>query len=207
MMPLGTMAPDFNLPDTDGNNVSLDALMNGTAPGGQTRDPGAGERVSPGRNAPALLVIFLCNHCPYVKHVRHELARLGREYQGRGVAVVGISSNDVATYPDDSPEKMRQEKAEVGYTFPYLYDETQEVAQAYQAACTPDFFLFDGDRRLIYRGQLDDSRPGNPIPVTGKDLRAALDAVLAGTPVAEKQRPSMGCNIKWKPGREPRYAG
>jgi thiol-disulfide isomerase/thioredoxin len=154
-----------------------------------------------------LLVIFLCNHCPYVKHVRHELAKLGREYQAKGVAVVGISANDIAFHPDDSPEKMRQEKAEIGYTFPYLYDETQEVAKAYQAACTPDFFVFDGDRRLVYRGQLDDSRPGNPIPVTGKDLRAALDAVLAGTPVSEKQRASLGCNIKWKPGQEPRYAG
>jgi peroxiredoxin len=185
MLDLGTKAPEFRLPDTDGKTVSL----------GDFKD------------APALLVIFLCNHCPYVKHVRHELAKLGREYQGKGVAVVGISSNDIATHPDDSPEKMRQEKAEVGYTFPYLYDETQEVAKAYQAACTPDFFVFDGDQRLVYRGQLDDSRPGNPIPVTGKDLRAALDAVLAGAPVAEKQRPSMGCNIKWKPGQEPRYAG
>jgi peroxiredoxin len=185
MLDLGTKAPDFRLTDTEGKTVSLDDF----------------------RGAPALLVIFLCNHCPYVKHVRHELARLGRDYQARGVAVVGISSNDVAAYPDDSPEKMRQEKAEVGYTFPYLYDESQEVAQAYQAACTPDFFLFDGDQKLVYRGQLDDSRPGNPIPVTGKDLRAALDAVLAGAPAPEKQRPSMGCNIKWKPGREPRYAG
>jgi peroxiredoxin len=185
MLDLGTKAPDFRLTDTEGKTVSLDDF----------------------RGAPALLVIFLCNHCPYVKHVRNELARLGREYQARGVAVVGISSNDVEAYPDDSPEKMRQEKAEVGYTFPYLHDETQEVAQAYQAACTPDFFLFDGDQRLVYRGQLDDSRPGNPIPVTAKDLRAALDAVLAGAPVPEKQRPSMGCNIKWKPGREPHYAG
>jgi peroxiredoxin len=185
MLDLGTKAPDFRLTDTEGKTVSLDDF----------------------RGAPALLVVFLCNHCPYVKHVRHELARLGRDSQARGVAVVGISSNDVAAYPDDSPEKMRQEKAEVGYTFPYLYDETQEVAQAYQAACTPDFFLFDGDQKLVYRGQLDDSRPGNPIPVTGKDLRAALDAVLAGAPAPEKQRPSMGCNIKWKPGREPRYAG
>jgi peroxiredoxin len=185
MLELGTKAPDFSLPDTEGNTVSLSDF----------------------KDAPSLLVIFLCNHCPYVKHVRHELAKLGREYQGKGLAVVGISSNDVATHPDDSPERMRQEKAEVGYTFPYLYDETQDVAKAYQAACTPDFFVFDGERRLVYRGQLDDSRPGNPIPVTGKDLRAALDAVLAGRPVAEKQRPSMGCNIKWKPGQEPRYAG
>jgi len=185
MLELGTKAPDFHLPDTDGKTVALDDF----------------------RDAPALLVIFLCNHCPFVKHVRHELAALAREYQGRGVAVVGISSNDVGTHPDDGPEMMKQEKAEVGYTFPYLYDETQEVAKAYQAACTPDFFLFDRETRLVYRGQLDDSRPGNPIPVTGKDLRAALDAVLAGTPVPEKQRPSMGCNIKWKAGNEPRYAG
>jgi peroxiredoxin len=185
MLELGTKAPEFLLTDTDGKTISL----------GDFKD------------APALLVIFLCNHCPYVKHVRHELAKLGREYQGKGVAVVGISANDIATHPDDSPEEMRREKAEVGYTFPYLYDETQEVAKAYQAACTPDFFVFDGDQRLVYRGQLDDSRPGNPIPVTGKDLRAALDAVLAGAPVAEKKRPSLGCNIKWKPGQEPRYAG
>lgn len=185
MVDLGTKAPDFRLPDTEGKTIRLNDF----------------------RDAKALLVIFLCNHCPYVKHVRGELAKLAREYQGKGVAVVGINSNDVATHPDDSPEMMRREKAEIGYTFPYLYDETQEVAQAYQAACTPDFFLFDRDRTLVYRGQLDESRPGNPIPVTGKDLRAALDAVLAGTPVAEVQRPSMGCNIKWKPGNEPRYAG
>ena len=185
MLELGTEAPGFCLPDTEGKTVALDDIA-GTAP---------------------LLVIFLCNHCPYVKHVRHELARLGREYQGRGVAVVGISSNDVVNHPDDSPAMMRKEKAEAGYTFPYLYDETQEVARAYQAACTPDFFLFDRARRLVYRGQLDESRPGNTIPVTGKDLRAALDAVLAGTPVSGGQRPSMGCNIKWKPGNEPSYAG
>jgi peroxiredoxin len=185
MLELGTEAPEFRLPDTDGKTVSLDDFA----------------------GAPALLVMFLCNHCPFVKHVRHELARLTREYQGRGVGVVGINSNDVTTYPDDSPEMMKKEKAEVGYTFPYLYDESQEVAKAYQAACTPDFFLFDAARKLVYRGQLDDSRPGNPAPVTGKDLRAALEAVLAGTPPPEKQRPSVGCNIKWKPGKEPRYAG
>jgi len=185
MLDLGTEAPGFCLPDTEGKAVALDDIA-GSVP---------------------LLVIFLCNHCPYVKHVRHELARLGREYQGRGVAVVGISSNDVMSHPDDSPAMMRKEKAEAGYTFPYLYDETQEVARAYQAACTPDFFLFDRARRLVYRGQLDDSRPGNAIPVTGQDLRAALDAVLAGTPVSGRQRPSMGCNIKWKPGNEPSYAG
>ncbi|MBX6313600.1 MAG: thioredoxin family protein [Isosphaeraceae bacterium] len=185
MLPLGTKAPDFRLPDTeDGRLVSLDDF----------------------KDAQAYLVIFLCNHCPYVKHVRHELANLTREYMDRGVAVVGISSNDAAAYPEDSPERMRQEKLEVGYPFPYLYDETQEVAKAYQAACTPDFYVFDRDRKLVYRGQMDSSRPGNNIPVTGQDLRAALDAVLTGQPVsAEDQRPSMGCNIKWKPGNEPSY--
>jgi peroxiredoxin len=177
MLPLGTTAPGFKLPDTDGSLVSLDDF----------------------KTAPALLVIFLCNHCPYVKHVRHELARLGKAYQQKGVAVVGINANDVANYPEDSPERMAAEKAEVGYTFPYLYDETQQVALAYKAACTPDFYVFDKDQKLAYRGQLDGSRPGNPIPVTGKDLRAALDAVLAGEPVSGDQRPSIGCNIKWKP--------
>jgi hypothetical protein len=137
--------------------------------------------------------------------VRHELAALGREYQAKGVAVVGISANDVVSHPDDGPELMAREKAEVGYTFPYLYDESQAVARAYQAACTPDFFVFDRDRALVYRGQLDASRPGNDIPVTGKDLRSALDAVLAGQPVPPDQKPSIGCNIKWKPGNEPSY--
>jgi peroxiredoxin len=183
MLPLGSKAPAFRLPDTEGKTVSLDDF----------------------RDAPALLVMFICNHCPYVKHVRDELARLAREYQAKGVAVVGISSNDAAAYPDDGPEAMAREKAAAGYTFPYLYDESQEVARAYQAACTPDLYLFDRDRKLVYRGQLDASRPGNDVPVTGRDLRAALDAVLAGRPVAEDQRPSMGCNIKWKPGNEPNY--
>jgi peroxiredoxin len=184
MLPLGTTAPGFKLPDTDGKLVSLDDF----------------------KNAPALLVIFLCNHCPYVKHVRHELARLGKEYQQKGAAVVGISANDVTTHPEDSPARMAAEKAEVGYTFPYLYDETQKTAHAYKAACTPDFYVFDKDQRLAYRGQLDGGRPGNPIPVTGKDLRAALDAVLAGKPPTDEQRPSLGCNIKWKRGNEPDYA-
>ncbi len=184
MLPLGTTAPGFRLPDTDGSLVSLDDF----------------------KNAPALLVIFLCNHCPYVKHVRHELARLGKEYHQRGVAVVGISANDVSTHPADSPRAMAAEKAEVGYTFPYLYDESQAIALAYKAACTPDFYVFDKNRKLAYRGQLDASRPGNPIPVTGKDLRAALDAVLAGKPLSDDQRPSIGCNIKWKRGNEPDYA-
>ena len=183
MLELGTTAPGFHLPDTEGKVVALDDFA----------------------GAPAVLVMFICNHCPYVKHVRDELARLAREYQERGVAIVGINANDASAYPDDSPARMRQEQAEVGYTFPYLFDESQEVAKAYQAACTPDFFLFDRARKLVYRGQLDDSRPGNTTPVTGKDLRAALDAVLAGRPVAAAQRPSVGCNIKWKPGNEPRY--
>jgi peroxiredoxin len=183
MLPLGTAAPDFSLPDPSGQMVS---------PGDFTA-------------APALLVVFMCNHCPYVKHVRSELARLARDYQARGAAVVGINSNDVANYPDDSPARMREEAQAAGYTFPYLYDESQEVAKAYKAACTPDFFLFDRNRRLVYRGQLDDSRPGNAKPVTGADLRAALDAVLAGQPVPADQKPSVGCNIKWKPGNEPNY--
>ena len=184
MLPLGTEAPDFRLPDTDGKIVALDDL----------------------RNAPALLVAFLCNHCPFVKHIRHEFATLAKDYQGKGVAVVGINSNDAANYPDDSPEMMVREKAEVGYIFPYLYDETQEVAKAYKAACTPDFYILDADRKLAYRGQLDGSRPGNATPVTGKDLRSALDAVLAGRPVGDDQRPSIGCNIKWKRGNAPEYA-
>jgi peroxiredoxin len=181
MLPLGTAAPEFRLPDTDGKVVSLDDF----------------------KGAPALLVGFICNHCPYVKHVRHELARLGKQYQEKGVAVVGISSNDVTTHPDDSPPLMAREKTEAGYTFPYLYDETQEVARAYRAACTPDFYVFDRNRKLVYRGQLDASRPGNGAPVTGKDLRSALDCVLAGTAVSDDQRPSVGCNIKWKRGNEP----
>jgi len=183
MLELGTRAPDFSLPDTDGRIVSLAEY----------------------RDAPALLVMFICNHCPYVQHVRHELARLGKDYLGRGVAIVAINSNDVRAYPDDRPERMKEEKELVGYPFPYLFDESQEVAKAYGAACTPDFYLFDRERRLQYRGQLDDSRPGNQIPVTGKDLRAALDAVLAGRPVSSEQQPSIGCNIKWKPGNAPEY--
>jgi peroxiredoxin len=183
MLELGTPARAFRLPDTDGRLVSNEDFA----------------------AAPALLVMFICNHCPFVKHVRGELARLGRDYAARGVGIVAISSNDVAAFPDDSAERMREEKQSAGYTFPYLFDETQEVAAAYRAACTPDFFLFDGDRRLVYRGQLDDSRPGNLLPVTGADLRAALDAVLEGRPVAEPQKPSLGCNIKWKPGNQPAW--
>jgi peroxiredoxin len=183
MLPLGTQAPDFRLPDPSGKIVALADF----------------------KKAPALLVVFMCNHCPYVKHVRDGLAKLARDYRPRGVAVVGINSNDVANYPGDSPAKMAEEAAAAGYIFPYLYDETQAVAKAYRAACTPDLYLFDKDQRLVYRGQLDDSRPGNGVPVTGKDLRAALDAVLAGKPVSPSQKPSIGCNIKWKPGNEPDY--
>jgi peroxiredoxin len=185
MLPLGTPAPDFSLPDTNGQTVSSADFL----------------------GAPALLVIFMCNHCPFVKHLRTGLAQLGRDYDSRGVAIVGINSNDAVKYPDDSPEKMVEEKRSAGYTFPYLYDESQAVAQAYRAACTPDFFLFDQDQKLVYRGQFDDSRPGNGLPVTGHDLRAALDAVLEGRPIPEPQKPSIGCNIKWKPGNEPDYFG
>ncbi len=183
MLALGTPAPDFSLPDTTGNIVSLADF----------------------KDAPALLVIFMCNHCPYVKHVRSELARMTAAFQARGVAVVAISSNNVAAYPEDSPERMREEARDAGYKFAYLYDETQDVAAAYKAACTPDFFLFDRQRKLVYRGQMDDSRPGNGKPVTGADLRAAVDALLSGRPISTAQKPSMGCNIKWKPGKEPKY--
>ena len=181
MLPLGTPAPPFDLPDPHGQRVTLSDL--GTAP--------------------AFLVIFLCNHCPYVKHLQKELAAIVREYQTRQVAAVGINANDVAHYPDDSPARMADDSHRFGYTFPYLFDESQEVAKAYRAACTPDFFLFDRDQKLVYRGQFDDSRPGNNLPVTGKDLRAALDAVLDGRPVSADQKPSIGCNIKWKPGHAP----
>jgi thiol-disulfide isomerase/thioredoxin len=157
--------------------------------------------------SPALLVMFICNHCPFVQHVRAELARLGREYAAKGVAVVAINSNDATKHPDDAPDRMKLEREQVGYTFPYLYDETQAVAKAYGAACTPDFYLFDRARELVYRGQLDDSRPGNGKPVTGKDLRAALDSVLAGRAPAAEQRPSVGCNIKWRAGNAPAYFG
>jgi len=183
MLPLGTSAPPFRLPDTTGQRVSRDDFQ----------------------EAPALLVAFICNHCPFVKHIHSHFAQTAREYQARGVAVVAISSNDIESYPDDAPAKMAEEAKTFGYTFPYLYDETQEVAKAYRAACTPDFYLFDHDRHLVYRGQYDDSRPGNNKPVTGADLRAALDAVLAGGKVSEDQRPSLGCNIKWKRGKEPDY--
>lgn len=183
MLPLGVEAPPFSLPDTEGKTVSLDYFA----------------------GAPALLVIFMCNHCPFVKHVGGELARLTAEYMDKGVAVVGINANDAEKYADDSPAKMKDEKAMRGYAFPYLFDETQEVARAYRAACTPDFFVFGRDMKLEYRGQMDGSRPESGVEPTGADLRAALDAVLAGTPVDTDQKPSMGCNIKWKPGNEPDY--
>jgi peroxiredoxin len=183
MLPLGTKAPDFSLPNVDGKRIALSDLQ----------------------GAPALLVVFMCNHCPYVKHVAAGLATLAGEYQAKGVAVVGISANDVAGFPEDAPAKMVEESRTRGYSFPYLYDESQAVAKAYRAACTPDFYLFDKQQKLVYRGQMDSSRPGSDVPVTGEDLRAALDAVLSGRPVSDKQKPSIGCNIKWKPGNEPDY--
>ncbi len=185
MLPLGTVAPDFSLPDTEGRKVSLADF----------------------KDSKAMLVMFICNHCPYVKHVQSGLAALTREYGAKGVGIVGISSNDVENYPDDSPEQMKREKARAGYTFPYLYDATQRTAKDYHAACTPDFFVFDAGRKLVYRGQMDDSRPENGLPVTGRDLRAALDAALAGKPPLETQKPSIGCNIKWKKGNAPDYFG
>ena len=184
MLPLGTKAPAFSLPNVDGRVVSLSDFA----------------------DAPALLVVFMCNHCPYVKHVAGELTRLTAQYMEKGVAVVGINANNPATHPADSPEQMVHEAENRGYQFPYLYDQTQEVAKAYRAACTPDFYVFDEHQRLVYRGQMDSSRPESGIPVTGSDLRAALGAVLAGRPVSADQKPSIGCNIKWKPGNEPEYA-
>jgi peroxiredoxin len=157
------------------------------------------------KDSKALLVAFVCNHCPFVIHLREEFVKFAKEYQAKGVAVVAISSNDVENYPQDSPEKMKEEAAEQGFTYPYLYDADQSVAQVYKAACTPDLYLFDGDQKLVYRGQFDSSRPGNGIPVTGEDLRAACDAVLAGDAIPEPQKPSIGCNIKWIAGQEPAY--
>lgn len=183
MLPLGTAAPDFSLPNVDGRVVSLKDF----------------------RGSKGLLVAFICNHCPFVVHIRPEFAKFAREYQAKGIAIVGISSNDAAAYPADGPDKMKTEAASAGYEFPYLFDESQSVAKAYRAACTPDLFLFDGDQKLVYRGQFDDSRPTNGVPVTGSHLRAACDAVLAGKVIEEGQRPSIGCNIKWKPGNEPNY--
>lgn len=184
MLPLGTEAPGFILPDTDGNKVALADLTDGEG----------------------LVVIFMCNHCPYVIHVQKELAMVAREYEARGIRFVGINSNDVEVYQDDSPVKMREEKERIGYSFPYLFDESQEVAKAYRAACTPDIYLFDRDQRLVYRGQFDSSRPNSGTP-TGENLIAAMDALLAEEPVPEEQIPGIGCNIKWKPGNAPDYFG
>ena len=176
MLPLGTEAPDFSLVDVSGETVTLSDIA----------------------GAKAYLVMFICNHCPFVKHIADDLARLGHQYQQKGVAVIAISSNDAASYPQDSPEQMVHEAENRGYTFPYLYDEDQSVAKAYRAACTPDFFVFDANRKLVYRGQLDDSRPNSGIPVTGKDLTTAINAAIAGKGPLEVQKPSLGCNIKWK---------
>jgi peroxiredoxin len=183
MLDLGTPLPAFSLPDFNGRVVS-DADFKGSK---------------------ALLVAFICKHCPFVKHIRQEFARFAREYEPKGLKVVAIASNDTTEFPEDGPEGMKQEAAEAGYVFPYLFDEKQQVARAFRAACTPDLFLFDANRRLVYRGQFDGSRPKNDVPVTGADLRAAADAVLAGKPAPETQRPSMGCNIKWSPGNAPAY--
>lgn len=183
MIPIGTKAPEFSLLDP----------VSGT------------KRPLSEFNAPATVIIFMCNHCPFVIHVRDELTRLERDYAPKGVAFIGINSNDEEKYPQDGPGPMAELVREMGWKFPFLFDATQEVAKAYHAACTPDFFVFDGDKKLAYRGQLDDSRPSNGTPVTGRDLRAAIDAVLAGRPAAAEQRPSIGCNIKWKPGNEPDY--
>jgi peroxiredoxin len=183
MLPLGTTAPEFRLPNVDGAQVSIGDLQDGKA----------------------LVVMFICNHCPFVKHIAGQLVQLYSDYYPRGVRFVGISSNDIATHPDDSPEAMKAEAHAQGYRFPYLYDESQAVAKAYHAACTPDIFVFDESHQLVYRGQIDDSRPRNGKPVTGEDLRAALDAILDGRPVSEQQTPSIGCNIKWIEGQEPEY--
>ncbi|MFN3403983.1 MAG: thioredoxin family protein [Cytophagaceae bacterium] len=177
MIPLGTKAPDFVLPDVvSGNKLSLQQL----------------------KSDKATVIMFICNHCPFVKHINPELTKLGNDYEEKGISFIAISSNDAIQYPEDSPEKMKQYAKELEYPFPYLYDESQEVAKSYDAACTPDFFIFDKELKLVYRGQLDDSRPSTDIPVTGKDIRRALDQILKGESVFEDQKPSLGCNIKWK---------
>jgi peroxiredoxin len=177
MLPLGTVAPSFTLPDTiSGKMMSLNEL----------------------KSDQTTVIMFICNHCPYVKHIQTQLVQLAQDYQPKGISFIAISSNDVEGYPEDAPDKMKEVAERLGYPFPYLYDETQEVARAYHAACTPDFYIFDREMSCIYRGQLDDSRPGNQIPVTGRDVRNALDNILANKPVDPNQKPSMGCNIKWK---------
>jgi peroxiredoxin len=177
MIPLGTEAPDFSLPDTrSGEIVSLKDV----------------------RGVKATVIMFICNHCPFVKHIETELAAIGKDYQAKGIGIAAISSNDIEKYPEDAPDKMKEFADSLGFVFPYLYDETQEIARQYDAACTPDFYIFDADLKCVYRGQLDDSRPGNDEPVSGKDLRSALDAILRGTAVSPDQTPSLGCNIKWK---------
>jgi peroxiredoxin len=184
MLPLGTTAPPFHLRDVvSGQRYSLDSFTGKVA----------------------LLVMFICRHCPYVVHVQHELANLGRDYEGTGLGLIAISSNDPEQYPDDAPERLKEMAERLGFTFPFCFDDTQAVAKAYRAACTPDFYLFDRGRRLVYRGQLDDSRPGSTTPVTGHDLRTAIDASLAGKPVDGRQKASIGCSVKWKPGNEPAY--
>jgi peroxiredoxin len=185
MLPLGATAPPFDLPDVvTGQRYSLGSFAAKTG----------------------LLVMFICRHCPYVVHVEHELAKLGQDYQDTNLGIIAISSNDPINYPDDAPPRLREMAVRLGFTFPFCHDETQDVAKAYRAACTPEFYLFDQDRRLAYHGQLDDSRPGNNKPVTGRDLRSAIQAVLTGKPVDRNQRPSIGCSIKWKPGHAPSYA-
>lgn len=183
MLALGTPVPSFRLPDLDGRLVSPEDFT----------------------SAPALLVAFICHHCPFVRHIRQEFSRFAAEYQARGLALIAINSNDITAFPEDGPEGMRQEASEAGYAFPYLFDESQDIAKVFRAACTPDLFLFDGARTLVYRGQFDDSRPRNTVPVTGRDLRAACDALLSGRAVPERQTPSIGCNIKWRRGNEPAY--
>ncbi|WP_018873227.1 thioredoxin family protein [Thioalkalivibrio sp. ALJ16] len=184
MIELGTEAPNFSLPDVvSGDTISLDSFP----------------------DAKGYMIAFICNHCPFVQLIRHEFARYGREYSGKGIAVIAINSNDIQAVPDDAPDKMRDDARRFGYKFPYCLDEDQSVAKAYQAACTPDLYLFDANRKLYYRGQFDETRPGSDTPVTGRDLRAASDALLAGQPAPEPQHPSLGCNIKWRPGNEPDY--
>ena len=186
MIDLGTEAPNFQLPDVvSGKTIGLDDFP----------------------NAKGFMIAFICNHCPFVQLIRHEFARYGREYTERGIAVIAINSNDIDTHPEDGPDPMRDDARRFGYTFPYCLDEDQSVAKAYQAACTPDLYLFDADRKLVYRGQFDAARPGNDVPVTGTDLRAATDALLAGQPLPSDQKASLGCNIKWRPGNEPAYFG